>query len=170
MNRVTLELKGMLFEAQVGNVIKKHFPNSYNIFDKSVYSPYLGRVTPIDLISITDSGIFVVEAKNWADFIKGNINDDQWVGRGSSKSMMQVVSPFLQNDTHVRALIDAALRKGIHLPKIVSVICLPDTTVLETDCDNVVNLSKLPAFIAKNSISKEKISVMDTVRIINKLE
>lgn len=170
MNRRSLELKGILFEAQIGRVIEKNFPGSYNIFDKTLYSPYLGRTTSIDLITVTDSAIFVVEAKNWAEYIKGNINDDKWVGRGSSSSTLSVVSPFLQNDMHIRALTDSALRKGVRLPEMISVICLPDSAIIETDCDNVVNLSKLPQFIFKSSLSKNKIPVIDTVRTIKTLE
>ena len=140
------------------------------IYDKRLYSYKLGKETQIDLIFITKKAIFVVEAKNWSEFIKGDYNDSRWTGKGLAKNVMSVVSPYLQNLMHVRTLRNSAFRGGIVLPPIYNVICLPDGTDLITDCTEVCNYSTLESKIRSTLDGLEReYDLFEIVKVIRKL-
>ena len=67
-----------------------------------------GDVTEVDLILIHESGIYVVESKNYSGWIFGSENQRYWTqsfsdGKGGSQKY-KFYNPIWQNDTHIKAL------------------------------------------------------------------
>ena len=67
-----------------------------------------GTFTEIDLILIHESGIYVLESKNYSGWIFGSENQKQWVqslpsGKGHSKKV-SFLNPIIQNKVHLKWL------------------------------------------------------------------
>ncbi len=75
--------------------------------ERYVFYDYIldwGRhTTEIDVIFINKAGVFVIEAKNWAGEVKGDLYGDEWT-QWTSAGKAKHYNPFLQNETHVQAL------------------------------------------------------------------
>lgn len=162
LNRYTCELRGAMFEGIVGNYLSKHL-DCYVRYDKSYYSYKLQKDTAIDVLAVTDRYVLVVEAKNWTDWIKGNYNDFHWQGHSRSHQVMTVVSPYWQNFNHIRTLKNSALREGVKLPPLVNLIVVPDTTIIESDCEHVCHLSEMIQTVNKFTSSMTAIYSKDEV-------
>lgn len=163
MLRSACELRGALFEASIGNYLQKSLAPCYVRYDKAFFSRKLSKPTAIDVLVVTAKFVLVVEAKNWSDWIRGTINDFYWLGSSRSKSTMKVVSPYWQNFNHVRVLRNTVTTKGYQLPPVLSLIVVPDETIIETDCDNICHFSEMMVFIDRMSAGFQKEYNKDTV-------
>lgn len=143
LDRAHLEALGEAFELQILNLLRMKFPTSLFFHNVEIYSDYLGKDTQIDLIMLTDAGVYIIEAKNWVGFIRGNYNDKYWQGRSRSQNTMQVFNPVNQNDIHIRALRNALRCKGVNPPIFINTVVVPDGTAIQSSCSEVVNQSKL---------------------------
>ena len=75
---------------------------------RNVYIPKEdGSTTEIDLLFITQKGIFVIESKNYSGIIAGNDQDKQWIVTVLSNSgvrRFEFYNPVMQNSNHVTSL------------------------------------------------------------------
>lgn len=75
---------------------------------KFLFNVYLptgyDRTTEVDMIMISDKGIFVFESKNYSGWVFGNENQTKWtvVYKGGRKE--RLVNPVKQNDWHIQCL------------------------------------------------------------------
>ena len=162
MERKKLEFKGNLFENYIAIELSNKFPLARFILNKDLYSPFLQKNTQIDLIMVTDKVIYVIEAKNWSDYIKGTYNDVHWKGKGNSQAM-NTYSPINQNAIHMRALRRRLIEAGVSSDAMIkSFVVVPESCQLITNCEEVCHLSEINRLIAKveskaPNISKEDI-------------
>lgn len=63
-----------------------------------------GNTTEIDLVMISESGIFVFESKNFSGWIFGNERSKKWTQTFPNKKKFQFFNPIWQNNTHINAL------------------------------------------------------------------
>ncbi|MCR4761760.1 MAG: NERD domain-containing protein [Oscillospiraceae bacterium] len=61
-----------------------------------------GETSEIDLLYITQKGIFVIESKNYSGWIFGNGNDQYWTQSLPNKQKKRFYNPMKQNRTHIR--------------------------------------------------------------------
>ena len=171
MDRQTLELNGGLFEAMISRLLQKTFPDYYTLLNKELFSYRINNTTQIDVIFVTPKLVFVIEAKNWVDWVRGTYDDAQWVGKSRSKNIMHVVSPFRQNLMHIRTLYCSALKAGVQLPPMVNLICFPDTTRIESNCREICKYSQLTSLISV-LLSKpmKEYNTIETVKAIKSLK
>lgn len=165
MDRKKLEYKGNLFENYIAVELSNKFPSAKFILNKELYSPFLQKDTQIDLIMVTDKVVYVIEAKNWSDYIKGTYNDVHWKGKGNSQAM-NTYNPVNQNAIHIRALRNKLSKAGVpyDIP-IKSFIIVPESCQLITTCTEVCHLSEINRLVAKveqgiQEIDKEAIYKM----------
>lgn len=75
---------------------------------RNVYLPKEnGSTTEIDLLFITQKGIFVIESKYYSGIITGNDQDKQWIATILSNSgvrRFEFYNPIMQNSNHVTSL------------------------------------------------------------------
>lgn len=71
---------------------------------RNAYIPYNGTTAEIDLILITEYGIYVIESKNYSGWIFGSATGKQWTQSLNKRSKYKFYNPILQNKTHIKAL------------------------------------------------------------------
>lgn len=63
-----------------------------------------GKTTEIDLVMITETGIYVFESKNYSGWIFGSEANRNWTQTLSNKQKNKFLNPILQNKGHIEAL------------------------------------------------------------------
>ena len=75
---------------------------------RTLYNIYLpkknGKPTEIDLVFIHETGIYVIESKNYSAWIYGNGDDQNWTQVFPNRKKFSFYNPIKQNETHIRAL------------------------------------------------------------------
>lgn len=72
---------------------------------RNVYIPKSsGQTTEIDLLFITQKGIFVLESKNYSGWIFGDEGARSWTAMLPNKEKYQFFNPIWQNKTHIKWL------------------------------------------------------------------
>ena len=72
---------------------------------RNVYLPKdNGETSEVDLIYITQKGIFVFESKNYSGWIFGDEKNKNWTAMLPNKQKNQFYNPILQNKTHLKWL------------------------------------------------------------------
>lgn len=70
---------------------------------RNVYLPKdNGETSEVDVIFITQKGIFVFESKNYSGWIFGDEKSKNWTAMLPNKQKNQFYNPILQNKTHVK--------------------------------------------------------------------
>lgn len=73
---------------------------------KNVYIPKdNGETSEIDLVYITQKGIFVIESKNYSGWIFGSESDYYWTQSLPNGKKNRFYNPILQNRTHIKWLL-----------------------------------------------------------------
>ncbi|MBO8159680.1 nuclease-related domain-containing protein [Thermosyntropha sp.] len=72
----------------------------------NVYLPKEGKeeTTEIDLIMIAETGIYVIESKNYSGFIYGNEKNKYWLQVLGKSQKNRFFNPIWQNKAHISAL------------------------------------------------------------------
>ncbi len=72
---------------------------------RNVYLPKdNGETSEIDLLFITQKGIFVFESKNYSGWIFGNDEDRYWIASLPNGQKNKFYNPVMQNKTHIKWL------------------------------------------------------------------
>lgn len=170
LDRRELELRGSLFEAEIGALLLQEVKDVLIIHNVELYCPQLHKETQIDVIAVTKGGIFVIEAKNFHGWIRGNYDDDKWTALSRTRKVMTIFNTLHQNFLHIRSLEAALYKKGIKFNfPIHNVICLPDDTAIYSDVKEIVNFSQLPYYIESHSDQNLKLNVNAITSLIRKL-
>lgn len=151
MDRKILEFNGTVLENEITRYLYRNFDGISVIQNKQVFSAYLRKDTQIDVIAVCPFGIFVIEAKNWHQWIKGEYDDIMWSGKSSSRDAMRVMSVFNQNFIHVRSLRNRLRTMGVEPVLFNNVICVPDGTQIFSRCKEICTLSGLSNLMQKQS-------------------
>lgn len=64
-----------------------------------------GSTTEIDLVMLHETGIYVIESKNYSGWISADERNKIWTQTLSSKHKYGFYNPIHQNDTHIKALL-----------------------------------------------------------------
>lgn len=155
-NRAVLNYNGAQFETEIAILLRRYFPDAIIMHDIWVFSYELDKYTQIDLLMITDTGLYFIEAKNWKDWVCGNYNDKLWKGKGRSMNVMSVFNIVHQNMIHIRALRNAIrhvdrwnkpeyriTEENGNIALGHNIIVFPDSTNLMTDAKEVINIGNL---------------------------
>ncbi|WP_251136594.1 nuclease-related domain-containing protein [Exiguobacterium sp. s122] len=73
----------------------------------NVYLPHptkRDRTTEIDVVFINESGIHVIESKNYSGWIFGREQDRQWTQTLANRKKFKFYNPIKQNELHMRAI------------------------------------------------------------------
>lgn len=74
---------------------------------RNVYLPAEeGETSEVDLLYITQKGIFVIESKNYSGWIFGSENQYQWTASLPNGKKFHFYNPIKQNKTHIKWLQD----------------------------------------------------------------
>ncbi|MDA1635170.1 nuclease-related domain-containing protein [Bacillus cereus] len=95
--------KGKAGEKLVKRILGKLDPTSYYVLhDVMVHTEY-GDTTQIDHIVIAETGVFVIETKNYEGWIYGSEKSARWT-QGIFRKKSSFQNPFRQNYKHKKAM------------------------------------------------------------------
>ncbi|MCU5588358.1 NERD domain-containing protein [Bacillus cereus] len=95
--------KGKAGEKLVKHILSKLDPKSYFVLHNvTVYTEY-GDTTQIDHIVIAETGVFVIETKNYEGWIYGSEKAARWT-QGIFRKKSSFQNPFRQNYKHIKAI------------------------------------------------------------------
>ena len=102
------EYKGSYGEWLTEYKIEKNITGYYQMF-KNIYVPYLTkdkeeRTTEIDIIIIHETGLYIIESKNYSGWIFGSEKQKIWTQCLPNRTKKQFYNPILQNRTHIDIL------------------------------------------------------------------
>ena len=147
-DRHVLEFNGTVFESAISRLLKRKYPEAVVLSVLSSITECLHKDTQNDLLMIHPRGVFVIEAKGWRKWVRGEYSDTVWQGVSSQMSIMTRPSPINQNRIHIRALRNAIRSKlGINPVKFFNLVVFPDHTDLRTSCTEVVNIALMKLMI-----------------------
>lgn len=101
------QIKGEIGEESTGNEFKRFFENISSEFKilKNIYIKYdEENTTEIDILIISEYGIFVIENKHYRGWIFGNFKQEQWTDCYPNNVKIKFYNPLKQNYTHIRTL------------------------------------------------------------------
>jgi len=136
---------------------------------KNIYVPYGNQTTEIDVVMIHETGIYVIESKNYSGWIFGSENQQQWTQMLNSYTKKRFYNPVWQNRTHIRALSNYT---NIDKSKIKSYIVFSDRCELKAVPPNTSEciITKIDLFLYAiyNDINNRK--KIFTVEEVNQIE
>ena len=113
----------------------------YDIFDDVTLHTADNATTQIDHIVISQFGVFVLEVKNYAGYIYGNVDDYQWTQVLNPTSKFRFYNPILQNQKHVE-VVQRLL--NVQDNQIFSIVVFMGKATFKTPMpDNVIHLIDL---------------------------
>ena len=104
---VIAEYKGERGEKKVSRIADRTFANTTAVPIKNLCLPWPdGRTAQIDELVIADSGIYVIEVKNFKGWIFGNENNQYWTqvlstGIRGESIKNRLYNPIRQNSSHI---------------------------------------------------------------------
>lgn len=131
----------------------------YKKFISNCYLPKAdGTFTEVDVILLHESGVYVIESKNYSGWIFGEENQKQWTqtlptGRGRSQKV-SFFNPIIQNEVHLkwlRRFIDAKPDFPIYSYIVFSDRCELKKVTLTSEKHVVVNRRNLLRSIQKKA-------------------
>ena len=72
---------------------------------RTIYLPYKDKSVEIDMIAISDKGIFVIENKNYTGMVYGHVDSDYWKVKYADTTI-RMFNPISQNYAHCLAVED----------------------------------------------------------------
>jgi len=78
--------------------------NGYSKTLHNIYIPYRGKTSEIDVLLIHETGIYVIESKNYSGWIFGSAEQQQWTQMLNKNTKNKFYNPVKQNATHINAL------------------------------------------------------------------
>ena len=161
-NKDNPEDLGIMGEFLIENELYK----TNTIYGKVVHNIYLqkedGTTTEIDIIYITQHGIYVIESKNYNGWIFGNYKYKNWTVTYKTGLKKQLYNPIWQNNTHIKYLkkyLPNANEKAFF-----SIVVFSDTMKIKNLVNdfnitktNVINMNCLNDLITRNAMNNKPI-------------
>ena len=162
------QLKGIAGESII-QLLLNNPQLGYRKIMKNIYVPYGNQTTEIDVLMIHETGIYVIESKNYSGWIFGSENQQQWTQMLNSYTKKRFYNPIWQNRTHIRALSNYT---NINKSKIKSYIVFSDRCELKAIPPNTSEciITKIDLFLYAiyNDINNRK--KIFTVEEVNQIE
>lgn len=102
-------------------------------YHKVLFNVYLpkgkGKTTEIDVIFLHETGVYVIESKNYSGWIFGNENNFKWMQTFPGGKKFPFYNPIKQNATHISAL--QTLLPSVHLDSYKSFIVFSERCTLK---------------------------------------
>lgn len=122
------QYKGRLGENRIANVLT---PMPYtNRILKNILIEEDGMTHEVDLVFICQSGIYVIESKNFSGWIFGGLNQQNWTQTFANQTKNQFYNPIRQNEGHIK-IVENQLKKFGEIDYY-SVIVFSDDAVLKS--------------------------------------
>lgn len=161
---------GTLQEISLINTIIQHLTaNSIDfrvIPSYKTYSYKLKKFADIDVLLLTEFGLYAIETKSYRSHIKGSYNDKMWKGNTYNK-VTHLYNPVFQNKEHIRSLNTVMTRNNQPRLQIENIVCIRNTCKNKTDCTEVMTESQFITRLILDSRYKRKyINLKEMMRVL----
>ena len=170
MNKEQFFQKGESFERDIITAISTILKNVPHRIFSSLHCecPILHSQTEIDIVIVTSSKIFILEAKSFRSSLEGSLNDSMWIGY-SGKYSQKIYNPCYQHKLHLRSLRRAFRQHEYSPVEILDFVVVPNTCNIITDASNVLTLGTFLAILEDILQEKEKYNVEEVSHIIEEM-
>ena len=141
-------------------------------YSKTLVNVYLPKedstTTEVDMIFIHQTGIYVIESKNYGGWIFGNENSRFWMQTFKTGKKDRFYNPIWQNNTHIKYLKKQLPQIEDNIIK--SLIVFSERCSIKemhTSSDNVYVIKTMQNIL---DVSKQVISPDEIINIYNKLK
>jgi hypothetical protein len=149
---------GLQFEVEVFNQLKQKFSNCLLLTNLLIARKgSINEYSEIDMIFFHQTGLYVLELKNYSGFVYGELNKEKWtVGykKDERRSYYEFLNPISQNKKHIEDL--EKMTKFEYINHVI----FSDNTEIDSYIDNVSNLNNFIDMISK----KETIYNLDELK------
>lgn len=138
-------------EQRVISFLKKNFPKA-TVMD-SVYLKTPSGLTELDILMISDRGLFIIEVKSHNGYI---VTDGKFWTQHWRNKVVRFYNPVYQNNVH-RTALETVFRKRqsfASLPIYTVVVFTSPNVTFSKNVKDVIKLSSLSSYIRKRSPSK----------------
>ena len=144
MKEFEKNLKGIAGESII-QLLLNNTQLGYRKILRNLYVPYKGKTTEIDVVMLHETGIYVIESKNYSGWIFGSEDQKQWT-QVNGYNQKKFYNPIWQNRTHIRALSEY---ENIDKSKIKSYIVFSDICELKAVPQNTEKciITKIDSFL-----------------------
>jgi len=162
-----LNSKGDKGEKAVAKVLKKLDGKALN----GICLPLYKTVTEIDHIFICKNGVVVIETKNLAGEIVGNVREKDWIHNIGRKTH-NFYNPLFQNKTHCDNISHHLKKLGFNGVPMYSVVVFVDKNIRFKifGFGNILRISALSAYINSLPPTYEKIPVKEIFNGLNSIK
>jgi len=165
--------KGRHGEYLTSKMIEKHASKDHRLL-VNVYIPkkISDELTEIDLLYIDQTGLYVLESKNYSGWIFGNEAHQQWTQTMPNRKKYRFFNPIRQNAIHTRAIQDFLKlpNKAIHSVIVFGESCTLKKVEMTSSNVHVIKREELKRFIQAQQKSASPIfSQVDIQAIYNQL-
>lgn len=95
-------LKGMQGEEETAEALQEI--TKFNLIRNPIFEARNGRTCEIDIILLHNTGLYIIENKNYDGDIYGSQKDYKWTQFFNSKHKYQFYNPVLQNARHIEVI------------------------------------------------------------------
>lgn len=169
MKEFEKSLKGYVGE-RIIQLFLSNMQLGYKKILKNVYVPYGDdKTTEIDVLMLHETGVYVIESKNYSGWIFGSENQQQWTQMLNGYTKKKFYNPVWQNKTHIKALSEYI---NIDKSKMKSYIVFSDVCELKAVPQNTEKciITKIDSFLYVMVDDINKRPKIFTVDEINKIE
>lgn len=162
-------------EWQIYCLLKKNYPNSFFLSNLYLENEQHDDSTEIDLVMVHESGIYVIESKNYIGGIIGNGYKKIWKKVIRNRPQYRMLNPVWQNRKHIQFLCNA-LDHLFYPDEIYSYIVFGNRSTLKKikyNCNHtrVVKLNQLLSSIGYDVLHSEyKLEYEEMYQIYKTLE
>jgi hypothetical protein len=118
-----------------------------------------GYISEIDLIFIHETGIYIIESKNFSGWIYGHAKDQYWTQVLKDGRKYKFYNPIKQNETHLEAVLEvlyALTDKFVFNVVVFSERCELKSVTYDNLNTSVINRDVLPTFMIYETINSPK--------------
>jgi hypothetical protein len=140
---------------------------------KTVLNTYLpnskGGTTEIDLVFIHETGIYVIESKNYSGWIFGKESERNWCQILPNKKKNFFYNPIKQNQTHINALkreLPSVVEKNITSFIVFSNRCQLKKISVDTENVHVIKRDQLSSLINKLTKQSPKVLNQESIKYL----
>lgn len=123
-------------------------------YSKTLCNLYIERadgfISEIDLVFIHETGIYIIESKNYSGWIYGHENDQYWTQVLKDRRKFRFYNPIKQNEKHLEAVLEvlyALTNKFVYNLVVFSERCELKTVTFDSLNTSVINRDVLPMFM-----------------------
>ncbi|MBS4172870.1 nuclease-related domain-containing protein [Bacillus sp. FJAT-49736] len=157
--------KGLLGEYLTYTMLQK-LPGEH----KTIVNTYLpnskGGTTEIDLVFIHETGIYVIESKNYSGWIFGKESDRNWCQMLPNRQKSYFYNPVKQNQTHMNALkreLPTIAEKNMFSLIVFSNRCQLKKISVDIENVRIIKRDQLTSLLKKLIIRSPKILNQDSI-------